>query len=149
MKTLPRGGWGKPTDLYRKKSEGLHKKLPRFPHYLADGFQFIRVVAWRPNTQQKEESLYDDETMAIATDRDAGSRHRDEYGFDGLGPGALSDTVRWIDLGVHGDTLQRGYLSRMDRTRQQLKYEHDRRWRRCALRDAQRRLDLVVYWAGL
>jgi hypothetical protein len=90
-----------------------------FPHYLADGFQFIRVVAWRPNTQQKEESLYDDEKIAMAKDRAAGGRHLDEYGFDGLGPEPLSDTFRRIDLGVHGETLQRGFLSGMDRTRQQ------------------------------
>src|ERR1022692_4275638 len=38
-------------------------------------------------------------------DRDAGGRHLDEVGLDGLGPEPLSNTFRWIDLGVHGDTL--------------------------------------------
>jgi hypothetical protein len=53
-------------------------------------------------------TTYDDENMPMAEDRAAGSWHLDEYGFDGLGPEPLSDTFRRIDLGVHGDTLQRG-----------------------------------------
>src|SRR5579863_8595785 len=79
----------------------------------SDGLQRLEMAA----QHTKGESLYDDENIAMAKDRYAGSRHRDEHGFDGLGPGSLSDPHRWIDLAVHGDTLQPGFLSRMDRTR--------------------------------
>ena len=40
----------------------------------------------------------------MAKDRDAGSRHLDQHGFDGLGPEPVSDTIGWIDLAVYGDT---------------------------------------------
>src|SRR5271169_5366312 len=103
------------------------KIIPRF-HALRDGWILVhpssadagRQSRWRPpapinrGITCKRRNLYDEyENIAMAKDRAAGSRHLDQYGLRGLGPGTLSDTFRWIDLGVYGHTLQKGRLSGM------------------------------------
>jgi hypothetical protein len=72
------------------------------------------------------EFFYGYEEIAMAKDRLAGSRHGGKYGISGLGPGAVSDMLGLIDLGIHGNTPQLRIRSGMGGTREQSTQGGDR-----------------------